>query len=345
MLNPYRFTFILLLVVSSCGDGTKKEDKFFIVKGKTMGSTYEIAYDSSINLKEKIEYTLGYYNYLLSTYDSNSIISKFNENRLLSIDDSISFEKSRYIFEELDSISRKVYSVSKGTFNPALSSLINYWGFGENRKNPDQADQRKIDSLKALNFGFKIDFKNRKPLKADPRMKLNFNAIAPGQAADVIARLFDSVYRFKNYYINVGGEIRTKGNNGTDSYWPIKIEKPMFNSLKPIEFCKVPLKNYSLATSGNYRQFYFYKGKRFSHSIDPRSGFPARNEIMSATVLAPSTAEADAYATSCMVLGLEESIKMIKSDSRLKAFIIFEKDGKLEFWASENLSYQLSKEN
>jgi len=335
------FALPVLMFANACSNKPKTVDGFTVLKGKTMGAGYEIAYDSAIDLKENIEYTLGYYNYLMSTYDSNSIISRFNNNRMLSVSDSVSFVKSRRYFVQLDSLSRKIHQESGGAFNPGLAALMNYWGFGENKQNPENADRLQTDSLKALSFGFLVDFKGRKPAKADPRQKLNFNAIAPGQAADIIADLFDSVYRFKNYYINISGEIRARGNNSRDSYWPIKIEKPMINSPKQIEYCTVPLKNYSLATSGNYRQFFFSKGKRYGHSIDPRSGIPARNELLSATILAPTAAEADAYATACMVLGLEKAIALIEKNPMLKAFFIYEKDEKLSHWASPNLSFVL----
>lgn len=334
---------VTILLFSACSSNSKKQEKFTIIKGETMGSFYEIAYDSSINLEEKIAYTLGYYNYLMSTYDSNSIISKFNNNRNLSSKDSVSYENSKGYFIVLDSLSRRIQKESAGAFNPGIASLINYWGFGEHKKNPEAANQSIIDSLKQLDFGFLVQFKNNQIVKSDKRQALNFNAIAAGQAVDIIAEIFDSVYQFKNYYINISGEVRCKGNNGKDSYWPIKIEKPMFNSPKAIEYCQIPLKNYSLATSGNYRQFFFSNGKRYSHSIDPRTGYPARNEILSATILAPTAAEADAYATACMVLGLSEAQKLIKSKPELKAFLIYGENNQLMHWSSDNLAFELSK--
>ncbi len=335
--------FGLIFLIGACGTKQNGTGAFTILKGKTMGAAYEIAYDSSIDLKKEIEYTLGYFNYLLSTYDSNSLISKFNHNIELSDKDSVSYLKSIAYFSRLDSLSRLIYKESKGAFNPGLAGLINYWGFGENKKNPESADNAVIDSLKMLDFGYFVNFKGRIPDKKDLRQRLNFNAIAPGYAADIISELFDSVYKFKNYYINISGEIRVKGNNGTDSYWPIKIEKPMLNSLKQIEYCRIPLKNYSLATSGNYRQFFFSKGKRYGHSNDPRSGYTYRKEKLSSTKLAPSAAEADAYSTVCMVIGLEEAKKMIASNPYLKGFFIYEENGKYKHWSSANLAFELSK--
>jgi FAD:protein FMN transferase len=338
------FISFVLASVYSCNNGPKQHENFTVIKGKTMGSTYEMAYDSNINIQEKIDYMLGFYNYLLSTYDSTSIISKFNNNQLLSKDDSISYYLSKYIFDELALLSNEVYQATDGSFNPGIASLINYWGFGENKQNPENMNSKTIDSLKKMVYGFKIDFLGRHPLKININQKLNYNGIAAGQMVDLIAKTFDSVYQFKNYYINISGEIRVKGNNGNDSYWPIKIEKPMINSHKQIAYATLPLKNYSLATSGNYRQFFFKDGKRYGHSIDPISGYPARNEMLSATILAPSAALADAYATACMVMGLKKSIQLIESKPELKAFLIYEKDKKIEFWSSANLSYELEKE-
>jgi FAD:protein FMN transferase len=337
-LSTLIFSLLFLLACSN----HKTVDKYTILKGKTMGSTYEIAYDSSINIQEKIDYILGFYSYLVSTYDSQSIVSKFNNNQSLNSEDSISYNESKHYFVALDSISRHVYKQTNGSFNPGIGALINYWGFGNNKQNPELIDQRIVDSLKNLNYGFLVDFNGKIPQKANANQQVNFNGIAAGHVVDIIAQLFDSVYHFKNYYINISGEIRAKGNNGHDSYWPIKIEKPVLNSQKKIEFCSIPLKNYALATSGNYRNFFFKNGKRYGHSIDPVSGFPARNEMLSATILAPSAAEADAYATAAMVMGLKEAIKLCEQHPELKAFYIFEQDKKITFWASANLSYEIT---
>jgi thiamine biosynthesis lipoprotein len=334
---------ILIIIIFGCNNGPKAHEKYTVIKGKTMGSTYEIAYDSNVNIQENIEYMLGFYNYLLSTYDSASIISKFNHNKLLNEDDSISFYQSIGIFEELDKLSTEVYQATDGSFNPGIAALVNYWGFGENKQNPDKVNPQTIDSLKKMVYGFKVNFSGLRPLKMNIKQALNFNGIAAGQVVDLIAKTFDSVYQFKNYYINISGEIRTKGNNGKDSYWPIKIEKPMLNSHKQIVFATLPLKNYSLATSGNYRQFFFKEGKRYGHTIDPNSGYPARNEMLSATILAPNAALADAYATACMVMGLQKSIALIESKPELKAFFMYEKDKKIAYWSSANLSYELAK--
>lgn len=328
----------MVIVLFSCGN--RYDGNFTVLKGKTMGSYYEIAYDSTVNLQEKIDFTLGYFSYLLSTYDTLSIISKFNSNSTLGRDDEVSYMKSTHIFSKLDSLSRKIHSETGGTFNPGLAALYNYWGFGENRKNPEEVDSALVDSLIRLDFGYQIKFSNRLPVKTDIRQTLNFNAIAAGLAVDMIAEMFDSVYRLKNYYINISGEIRARGNNGTDSYWPIRIENPTLKPSKKKEFCTIPLKNYGLATSGNYRQFFFKNGRRHGHSINPINGYPSRNELLSVTILAPTAAEADAYATACLVMGLKKSTEFLMSRPELKGLLLYEKDEETAYWVSPTLSVQ-----
>lgn len=341
----YLIAIGLIWSIASC-NSTDEQSKYFVIKGSTMGTSYEIAYDSIIDLKSEVDFTLGFYNYLLSTYDSTSIISKFNDNYKLTQDDWITFNNAKSFFVQLDTLSQRINKESKGAFHPGISDLMNYWGFGEKRKNPDEVDSNKIAELKNVPLAFLVDFDSvtLMPKKQYPGQKLNFNAIAPGQAVDLIARLLDSVYHMKNYYINISGEIRAKGNNSSVSYWPIKIEKPLIKALKPVEYCQVPLKNYGLATSGNYRQYYIHKGVKYGHSIDPVTGFPSTNGMLSATILAPSAAEADAYATACMVLGLEEAIQMIEKNPYLKAILIYEKDGKMMHWNSKSLPIELSKQ-
>ena len=136
-LSTLIFSLLFLLACSN----HKTVDKYTILKGKTMGSTYEIAYDSSINIQEKIDYILGFYSYLVSTYDSQSIVSKFNNNNSLNSEDSISYNESKHYFVALDSISRHVYKQTNGSFNPGIGALINYWGFGNNKQNPGMEQQ------------------------------------------------------------------------------------------------------------------------------------------------------------------------------------------------------------
>ncbi len=319
----------LSLLLFSCGN---KENNYTVIKGNTMGTTYEICYDSSIDLQSKIDYTLGFYSYLFSTYDSNSLLSKFNSSKPLSDEDQKSFENSIQLFNEINELSYHVFANSKGAFNPAMGELINYWGFGNNKKNPEKVDSAYIQQLISIPCpSFQVYFNHGAAVKNCLNQRLNFNAIAPGHAVDIIAAMFDTVYHLKNYYINISGEIRVKGHAKGDTCWPIKIEKPQFKNEAAQAFKSYELKNQSLATSGNYRQYFTVNGKRYGHSIDPRTGFPAQNEMLSATIICESTAKADAYATACMVLGLKEAQELVNR-MNLKAFFIYDEQGKMKTW-------------
>jgi thiamine biosynthesis lipoprotein len=332
-----------IIVLSSCNNKPKSVDGFMVIKGKTMGTKYEIAYKSNIDCKNEIDSLLNNYISLLSLYDSSSILFKFNHNIVLNSREYNKLHTHKTYFVELDSISNRLFLESGGAFNPGLGELYNYWGVGEKNTFPSNFDTAQIERIKKLSWGFKLDFQNHLAIKANSEQKLNFNSLAIGQIVDVIAKRFDSTYHLKNYYINIGGKIRVKGNNGHDSYWPIIVEKPMINSLKQIEFCTLPLKNYSLATANNLKDFHFSQGKRYSQYIDPISGYPSNNELLSATILAPSAIEANAYASTCMVLGLSKAIAFVQKNPSLKAFLIFEKDGKMTYWSNSNLAYTLAK--
>lgn len=337
--------FSLIFVLSSCKNKPKSIEGFIVLKGKTMDSKYEIAYKSNKDYKMEIDSILYNYIAVLSLIDSNSILYKFNHNIELSTTEYQKFLKFKPYFSDLDSISRRLHLESAGAFNSGLGELYNYWGVGEKQVFPMSFKGDYINNLKGLDFGYKVDFLNLKVNKLNLNQQVNYNLLSIGQVVDAIANMFDSTYHLKNYYINIGGKIRVKGNNGHDSYWPIIVEKPMINSLKQIEFCTLPLKNYSLASASSLKNFHFSQGKRYSQFIDPLTGFPAKNELLSATVLAPSAIEANAYASTCMALGLNKSISFIQNNPSLKAFLIFEKEGKIEYWSSSNLAFKLAKKS
>lgn len=333
--------WVVILTIWGCNNSVKKNTDYIVINGKTMGSTYEIAYKGKVELKEKIEFMMGYYSYLISTYDSQSIISKFNNNQILNSEDSISYLKSIDIFTKIDSLSLKIYNISNETFNPGISDLINYWGFGERKKNPNLVDSTLIKQLKNQVYGFKVEFMGTKPLKKNTMQKLNFNGIAAGQLVDIVAKMLENEHQINDYYINITGELKVKGENENNEFWKIKIEKPLLKAEKPVAFCEIDLNNLAMATSGNYRQYFYYNGKRLGHSIDPRTGFPSMNEMLSASIICKSAAEADALATSCMILGLEKSIELIKNNPEYSAIFIYEKDQKLNYWKSNNLEIKI----
>ena len=335
---------ILAFSLFACNSGkVRKEQKFSVIKGKYDGTKYEIAYDDSADLKPAIHQIFALYTQLFNA-DSNSLLSMFNKGKALNAEQFKLYQASLSIIQQADSLCLQMNKKTAGFYNPGMHKLLELWGFTGGNNHPEIVRQSQIDSLVKGSGIESIKFDNGMPIKSTSGTAINYQVVLKGLMADALATMFDSVYHIKNYYVNIGGDIRAKGNNGNSSYWPISIEKPMFNTLKSIEFCKVPLKNYSLATENSYKNFFFYKGKRFSQNIHPFTGFPARNELLSATILARSAAEAKAYASACMTMGLEKSLVFINEHPELRAFLIFEKDNQIQYWASSNLAIELSKQ-
>jgi thiamine biosynthesis lipoprotein len=343
-MRQFAICLSLLVFAGACSNQVAKEQKFTIVKGKSDGYKYEIAYDSSADLKKAINAVLTKYSQVLNTDSQHSVIAHFNGNSPLDINSNKHYQSSSTLLTKIDSLCKSLHQKTNGAFNSSMHGLLQLWGFTANSTFPETVSATQVKALLPKQYGGLVQFTNGIPNTSNGLQSISYQVIYKGIVVDAIAEMFDSVYHLKNYYINFGGEIRAKGNNGNDSYWPISIEKPMFNTLKSIEFCKIPLKNYSLATENSYKNFFFYKGKRFSQNIDPQTGYPARNELLSATVLARSATEAKAFAAACMVIGLEKSIQLIQQYPDLKAILIFEKDNQIQYWGSSNLSIELSKQ-
>lgn len=338
------FYLSIIALAVSCNSSKSKDNKFSIIKGKTDGFKYEIAYDDTTNLKAEIHQLLSFYSHLLNADSGSSIIAQFNSNKSLNQKDYQLFNTSKLIFVKLDSLSKLMGEKTDGMFNTQMHDLLLLWGFAGAQAHPESVDQSQVEALIPHQYGGLVDFNENGPVKVSGQKNLNYQIIYKSFLAEMLGQMFDSVYHIKNYYINFGGDIRAKGNNGHDSYWPISIEKPMFNTLKSIEFCKIPLKNYSLATENSYKTFFFYKGKRFSQNINPLTGFPERNEMLSATILGKNTINAKATAAFCMLSGLAKSIQFLEKNPDLKAFLIFEKDNQIQYWSSSNLSATISKQ-
>ena len=179
---------------------------------------------------------------------------------------------------------------------------------------------------------------NNRIIKKDPRITLDFSAIAKGYGADCIAKMFEEK-GIQNYMIEIGGEIVCKGNNPKGEPWKIGINKPIEESIPTQEIQNIlTIRNCAMATSGNYRNYYMKDGKKIAHTINPKTGFPIQTEILSSTVLAPSCATADAYATSFMVMGLEKTKEIVDSNPEIEAYIIYaNENGNHNVWCTETI--------
>ena len=284
----WQLPFLVLLIV-----GTvlilRKQSPYQTDQGLVFGTVYKITY-----LKEEIEKELQKVDNSLSPFNKQSVITRINHNTDMQADSLFA-----YVFNLAKTISNetgKAYDVT-------VAPLVNAWGFGF--KHSQFPDSLTIDSLRQFVSIDKIQLNAEgEVVKADPRMMLDFSSIAKGFGVDCVARLFDRK-GIRNYMIDIGGELVLKGQNSKMEPWRIGINKPIDDSLSVNQELQTVLEitNAGMATSGNYRNFYYKDGKKYAHTIDPRTGYPVQHNILSSTVIAKDCATADAYATAFMVLG------------------------------------------
>ena len=268
----------------------------------------------------------------LSVYKDSSIISKINRNED-AVPDSF--------FTEVFRKSVLISEMTDGAFDITVGPLVRAWGFGPDAHK--SFTEAKRDSLLKLVGMSKVSLINGRLVKTDPHVCLDVNAIAQGFSVDVICRLFDNL-GIKNYLVEIGGEVRAKGKKG-GNLWRIGIDKPVDNNMTPGETLQAIIKisDKALATSGNYRKFYIEDGIKYSHEIDPKTGYPAKNTLLSVTIIADECAMADGIATACMVMGKEKTIQFLGIHPEFEAYLVYSDDsGNFKTWTSEKLKKDLS---
>lgn len=331
----HKYKFIILLLLSLMAVSCKQEAKYHFNEGKVFGTFYHIIYQypKEEGLQSEILEKLKHFDYSLSTYNPESVISRVNQN-----DSSVVLDN---YFINCFKKSEEIAKITNGAFDWTVAPLVNAWGFGfKNKLDPEQIP---VDSLLAIVGYNKVSLENGKVLKKDPRIMFDASAIAKGYGVDVVAEFLESK-GVVNYMVEIGGEIRAKGKSNKDRVWRVGIDKPIDDpsSLSRQIQDVIELGNGALATSGNYRQFYVKDGKKYAHTIDPRLGYPVQHSLLSASVVASDCMTADAYATSFMVLGLEKSIEIVQNDSQLEAYFIYsDEDGKLKTYITERLKEQI----
>lgn len=310
------FLFLYLLIgvfLSGCTQYNSKT--YYRISGFAQGTSYHMTYavEDSIDLQEKVDSILDDFDMSMSTYLENSIISKLNRNEIDSVD-----EKFKKVFE----VASEVYRNSNGAFDLTVMPLVNAWGFGPGKKT--HLEQNMLDSILQLVGMSKIKLEGDRLVKENPGITIDVNAIAQGYSVDIIAEYFESL-GITDYMVEIGGEIKAIGKNPKGEKWKIGVDRPEYGNFIPGADMQVILEisGKSLATSGNYRKFYEEDGIKYSHSINPETGMPVRHEVLSTTIIMDKCINADAYATACMVLGLEKSKKMIESVKGLEAYIIY----------------------
>ena len=327
------FVFIIGIVLFSC---EKSPSKYIYNEGFVYGTMYHFVYESpeGNDLQDEIKVKLDEYNSMFSTYDKESIISKINTNQKVKLTTE---------FEICYKKAMEISQITNGAFDITAGPMVNAWGFGPEDKK--KMTQQKVDSLKAITGFEKINFVNGIIEKKNPGMKLDMSAIAKGYTCDLIGN-FLAKKGCKNYMIDIGGEIVAKGKNEKGNIWAIGISKPDENAFfASTDYdAIVSLPDDAMATSGNYRNFYVEDGKKYAHTIDPKSGYPVQHSILSSTVLADNCMTADAYATAFMVLGLEKGIEIAKQVPEIEVYFIFaDEEGTNQIYMSENFEKYLRK--
>ena len=297
-------------------------------EGMVFGTVYHITYQYPTNLEDSITAELQKVDDSLSPFNKQSTITAVNENTDLSADAMLA---------EVFLLSKRVSQDTFGAFDITVAPLVNLWGFGF--KNMENVSQDRVDSLMQY-VGFeKVKLEGNTITKTTPEIMLDCSAIAKGYGVDAVGKMLER-QGIRSYMVEIGGEVRLRGCNPSGKNWSIGITKPEDDSLSlqsEIERI-ITTTDVSIATSGNYRNFYVKNNKKYAHTIDPRTGYPVQHSILSATVLAHDCAVADAYATAFMVLGLDSAQIVLNKDTTLKAFFIYTTDdGTTSQWCSPGI--------
>jgi FAD:protein FMN transferase len=313
---------ILLALLPACTSRLT----YHFQEGPVYGSTYHITYEykPAVTLEKDINRILERIDLSMSTYDPNSTLSRINRN-----DTSARLDKD--LIRVLQA-GRKVTEISGGAFDMTVAPLVNAWGFGFTAR--EKVTPAMIDSLLVFTGFSKVRIEGDRLIKDDPRIMIDPNAITPGYVADIIAEYFDSV-GVRNYLVEIGGELRCLGKNREGNSWRVGVDKPLENSYEREIQQVFHLDDISVATSGNYRKFYEENGMKFSHTIDPKTGYPARSNLLSATVFADECIYADAYATVFMVVGLDKAMELSAVIPGIQVYFIYsDADGSVRTWQS-----------
>jgi len=306
-------------------------------EGQTQGTTYSATYQQpdGRDLKAKIEERLQQFEMSLSTYNPNSIISRINNN-----DPTV---KTDLDFETIFYAAQEAAARTDGALDITVGPLVKAWGFAFG--NNDHSKLPKVSEFLPYVGYKKVRIENHKVIKDDPRILIDANSIAQGYSVDVIAKLL-SDNGCKNYMIEIGGEVACKGLNAKGEKWKIGIDKAIDDSTSMNEELQTILSitDCAVTTAGDYRKFYIKDGKKYSHIINPHTGYPANSNLLSVTIVAPTAIMADAYDTPFMVLGVDSCLKVCKSIPGMECYLIYvDKNGKNQIVYSEGFKKYLAK--
>ena len=283
-------------------------------EGFIFGTVYSVTYQSEQNLKTEIEAALMQVDAEFSMFNEQSTVARMNRGEQVN---------QSKMFKEVFQLAQTVHKETDGAFDITVAPLVNAWGFGF--KHEQMPTPTQVDSLLKI------------------RNQYDFAAIAKGYGSDVVARLLRS-HDVSNFMVEIGGEIVTQGISERRLPWKVGVTKPTDDSLSVSGELQTILNvtDIAMATSGNYRNFYYKGGKKYAHTIDPKTGYPVQHSLLSATVLANNCAVADAYATSFMVMGIERAQQLLERHQELMPYFIYAKpDGTNGVWFSPSLKKKI----
>lgn len=316
MKKRWQLPFLLFLIIGTVIILSKSKPTYRTQQGKIFGTLYTVTYEHNADLQTQIVGAMQAVDNSLSPFNQRSIITHVNNNDSVTVDS---------LFAEVFANAQAVYHESHGAFDPTVAPLVNAWGFGF--KNGIEVSTTVIDSLRMLIGMNRIHIINAHVVKEDPRIMLDFSAIAKGYGSDRVARVLDSC-GVKNYMVEIGGEVVVKGKNRHGNPWGIGINKPIDDSLSTNQELQTVLRltDCAIATSGNYRNYYYKDGIKYAHTIDPRSGYPVQHSLLSATVIADNCMLADALATAFMVLGVDSAMAYCEHHPEIDGYFIVAAD-------------------
>ncbi len=355
----YNFVFIigiLSFLLTSCSTQdqsttTGTDDMSYQkISGKTMGTTYNITYADlkQRNFQKQIDDLLVEVNLDLSTYIDTSFISRFNQaSKKIALQSTYASSDSPHRHFLMNYYKAKeVFEKTEGYFDPTIMPLVYYWGFAKKKEKVTEVNKKQVDSLMQF-VGFddvQLDQSNRFVVKEKTGVQLDFSAIAKGYAVDAICELFERE-NIENYLVEIGGEIRTKGVNPNERVWRLGISTPSSDVAVTDYKTIVQVPDMALASSGNYRNFYEVKGRKYGHTIDTKTGYPKQTNILGASIFAEDCMSADAYATACMSLGLEKSMTLVQSLPDIEGYFIYgDENGQLAVRYTKGVEELLVKE-
>jgi len=298
----------------------KEAPKYISIQGETMATYYQVTCKPCMpELKNELDQLLKNINQSVNHYDPNSFISFFNQSEFgIALDHNQSLE----YFSPNFNVAKQIKTKTNGAYDPTIMPIVNYWGFGYTEKKAvTKVDSLMIDSLlQYVNMDF-IELTKDSISKTLKGIQLDFSSIAKGFAADELARYLDG-QNITDYLVNIGGEIVAKGSNSAQKPWSLGINVPSTDARLNEAIAYVGISNKGMATSGDYRNFYEVNGVKYSHTMNPLTGYPSLSDVLSVTVIAKDCMNADAWATAFMAIGLEKSLHLAEQEPELEALFI-----------------------